>query len=144
MVKNKIMIPRGKSAYNMSVEEITNIFGEILDNIESRDIREKYLREEIERIKSDTYKDSELALMKKKLEEARDDLHRGFGISAEEDKKITEWIKNHELKDHGITSGTCHGAAGGGYTYEFCPTGLGTIGIIKCNCGKEFTFQNLW
>ena len=35
------------------------------------------------------------------------------------------------------------GCIGGRYSYEFVSTSIGVIGIVKCNCGAKFTFQDL-
>lgn len=54
----------------------------------------------------------------------------------------TEWIKKHNLKKHGSETVYC-GAIGGGMTYIFTPTSIGTVGKIRCSCGEEFCFRNL-
>lgn len=63
-------------------------------------------------------------------------------ILQEENKIITEWIKKHNLKKHGSETVYC-GAIGGGMTYIFTPTSIGTVGKIRCSCGEEFCFRNL-
>lgn len=35
------------------------------------------------------------------------------------------------------------GCIGGTYTYEFVPTGIGTVGTVKCSCGAAFKFQDI-
>ena len=131
--------------FRLDIDSLAKNFEEILDNIESREDENKYLREENKRLKDDAYKDTELAEMKKQLETARADLRRGFGISEKEDKKIKEWQQKHEEEVHGVKPDKIlyRGAAGGGYTYEFYPTGIGTFGTVKCSCGAKFDFQEL-
>lgn len=99
----------------------------------------EHLREENERIKSETYKDEELARLKKEYDQMSNDYYRGFPISEEEDKKINEWIKKQMEKHPGGL-----GAIGGRFIYEFIPTGIGTSGTIKdSSTGDTFNFQEL-
>lgn len=53
----KIMLPRGKSSYYMHSEEIANAMGQILDNIETRNTRIKYLEEENKKLKDEFFED---------------------------------------------------------------------------------------
>lgn len=64
-----------------------------------------------------------------------------FDITEDEQKAIDEWVEKHTQEKH--NGNTYSGAIGGRYTYEFTPTSIGTIGIIKCSCGDEFIFKNL-
>lgn len=99
----------------------------------------EYLQDKLNEVKSSAYKDKELAKMKAKYDLANADLRRGFPVSAEESKKITTWISEHEK-----TCNNQSGAIGGKYIYEFIPTGIGVVGTIKCShCNKEFTFKEL-
>lgn len=99
--------------------------------IESLQSENKLLKEEI-------YKDTELALMKSKYDEMKADYYRGFPISEKENIMIKKWIYEHEESHIGG-----HGVSGGKYEYIFTPTGIGTIGVLKCSCGKELVFQGL-
>ena len=100
---------------------------------------------ENERLKAETYKDEELKKWRDKYNEMREiyydvfeALNRGFEITEEEDKKIEEFVKEHD-KMHGYA-----GAVGGRYTYNFLPTSIGTAATIKCNsCEKTMTFREL-
>lgn len=96
------------------------------------------LQEENKKLREEHYKNEELQQMKERVEKAEKDLYRGFPITEEEDKRLKEWINNHE-KEH---SGG-HGCCGGKYTYIFLPTSIGTIGTVKCSCGKSFDFQEI-
>ena len=99
------------------------------------------LKTENEQLKSEHYKDEELQRLKKENEKLRRANLRGFPISEEENKKIAEWISEHEAKKHRLPPGTIRGGAiGGTYTYEFIPTSIGTFGTIKCYCGEKFEF----
>ena len=98
------------------------------------------------------YKDEYISSLKSKCESLQkekdkyEDLYNSsFQVSESEQKKIKKWIIDHEVKKHGQKKGEYHytGAAGGCYSYIFTPTGLGTIGSIKCSCGEEFTFTDM-
>lgn len=92
-------------------------------------------------------KDTELQKMKEELERVRADMYRGFPISAEEEKRIKEWQDKHDAEVHGLKTlkerVRAGGCIGGRYSYEFVSTSIGVIGIVKCNCGAKFTFQDL-
>ena len=64
-----------------------------------------------------------------------------FNISCEEMEKIREWKKEHIKNYH--NENHIEGAIGGRFSYEFIPTSLGEIGIIKCACGKDFCFRDI-
>lgn len=106
---------------------------------QEKTIRE--LNEEIDRLRSEHYKDEELKKMKAEVDMLAKQLERGFFISEEQDKKIKDWIEKHTKDKHAGSSYA--GAIGGRYEYTFIPTGLGVIGTIKCTCGDEFEFQTI-
>ena len=78
---NKLMLPKRKTRYSMSTEEMTGIMDQILDSVESRDNTIKYLREENEKLKNEAYKDEELQKMQEKLKRTSDALANSFQIS---------------------------------------------------------------
>lgn len=93
-------------------------------------------------------KDEELTKVREELKKCKDDMRRGFQISEDEQKDIQAWIRRHEEYAHGLKTleqrVLAHGCSGGGYTYMFYPTGIGTIGIVKCNaCGDAYEFQRI-
>ncbi len=143
---SKSMLPRARSYQYYNTDKISEILDEVVDNIKIRDSRIKYLEEENKKLKDETYKDSELAEMKEKYESMKKDLMRGFPISEKEERRIEQWRLKHEVEVHGRDTLekrlAAHGAADGGYTYEFYPCGIGIFGTIKCcNCGAKFDFQ---
>lgn len=111
------------------IDEHLNI---IKNNIMRRDETIDSLIEENKRLKDEHYKDEELAEMKKQLKTARSKLYLGFGITERESASIAQWKKNHELLAHSNPK-QHHGAAGGGYTYQFYPTSIGDFGKIICD-----------
>ena len=121
------------------MEDIKKTLQQVYDHYRMVCNRKDYLREEIEKVKSEKYADEEMSRLKSEYDRMKSDYYRGFPISEEEDKNIKEWIKNQQEKHPGIG-----GAAGGRFTYRFTPTGLGTVGtIIDGFTGDEFTFQEL-
>lgn len=110
-------------------------------HIEAVERRNKYLEEENKKLKDEHYKDEEIARLKEERDKAQKDMWRGFPISEEDDKKIKEWCKKHELEKHG--GKMRKGAIGGAYTYIFTPTSIGIVCTIKCFCGETFDFAGL-
>lgn len=99
----------------------------------------EYLREELNKVKDESFKDSELKKMKQELETMRKEYYRGFPISKSEEERIDEFMKKHNE-----IHGSYHGCSGGGFTYIFYPTAIGTSGVIRCDrCKEEFEFQKI-
>lgn len=121
------------------MEDIKKTLQKVYDHYRDVCNTNDYLRKENERLKSEVYKDEELAKMKSEYDRMKEDYFRGFPISEEEHKKINEWIDEQMKKHPGIG-----GAIGGRFTYEFLPTGIGTAGtIIDGFTGEKFNFQEL-
>lgn len=127
-------------------KQLNEAFQTIQDNIERLKRDNQMLREENNKLHDEIYKDNELNKMKTELDNLKKEYYRGFPISEDEQKQIIEWRKKHEAEVH-----NCYtlddrlrrgGTVGGGYTYEFIPTSIGIVGIIKCSCGAKFTFCN--
>ena len=122
-----------------TIHDLKSLLQEVYDHYRSVVKTNDYLKNEIEKVKSEKYADEELSKLKSEYDKMKSDYYRGFPISEEEDKNIKDWIKKQQEKNPG--SG---GAAGGRFTYKFTPTGLGTVGtIIDGFTGDEFTFQEL-
>lgn len=122
---------------NKKIEEVLQ---EIYDHYRAINSRNEYLLKEIAKVKEETYKDNELAEMKNKYDEMLADYHRGFAITKEESKKITEWMKEI-TKDEDFQT-KVGGAIGGRFKYEFIPTSIGVIGtVIDTFTNKKLTFQ---
>lgn len=70
-----------------------------------------------------------------------------FQFLMKKKKKIEEWKNNHDRYVHMIRSIddrlAIGGSIGGRYTYEFIPTSIGTIGVVKCHCGEQFVFRDI-
>lgn len=88
------------------------------------------VKKENGQLKSEHYKDEELLKLKEENSSLKKRLFRGFEITKEEDEKITDWAFNHDCLRPTLK-------------YEFTPTGIGIIGVVKCSCGKKLIFRDL-
>ena len=143
---SKTIIPKDAAWLFQNPEDIAKTMSGILSNIEARDKRIKYPEEENKKLKDEAFKDEELKRMQEKLKRTSDALMNSFQISKKEWDKIHEWKKQHEADVHGLHTLkeriSAHGAAGGGYSYEFHPTSIVTFGSVVCDrCGAKFQFQ---
>ena len=86
--------------------------------------------------------DKEIARLNEVIDEQKECLRFGFGVTRQENEVITAWLKKHNLESHG-SEYVNRGAIGGGITYSFAPTSIGTVGKIRCSCGEEFCFRDL-
>lgn len=122
--------------------DIKELLQEVYDHYRSVSLLNDNLRKENERLKSEAYKDEELAKMKAEYEKMKANYYRGFPISEEEDKKIKEWMeKQTEGEDFKTKIG---GAIGGRFTYQFICTSIGNIGtVIDSFTGEKLTFREL-
>ena len=129
------------------MHDVTQTLDAIKREFDSQNARIIYLQNQNKKLKEEHYKDTELQKMKEELERVRADMYRGFPISAEEEKRIKEWQDKHDAEVHGLKTlkerVSAGGCIGGRYSYEFVSTSIGVIGIVKCNCGAKFTFQDL-
>lgn len=61
---------------------------------------------------------------------------RTFELSQVEYDRYLEWRTTHYKQRHNGHAPYA-GAAGGGLSFEFTPTGLGTCKVVKCMCGES-------
>ena len=99
------------------------------------------LENELKKVKDETYKDTEIKRMKEELDNIQSERFYGFDISREEYEKINSWKNDWFNRKRG--GNHYMGASGGGFTYKFVPTGLGTSGKIIATDGEEFVFQEI-
>ena len=141
----------GKFVEIATVDEICT---SIRERIKSANHRADMAQEELQKIKDEKWKDTELQEMKTQMEEAKADMHRGFSISKSELEKIHTWKDQHWTNQHQASTNEARlkkmGAIGGSFTYEFNPTSIGTFGTIYCNSclfdaeasGQKFNYNN--
>lgn len=117
-------------------EDIAEAFESIKQSILWHKDSADTLREKVNYLESENYKDEELQNMKKQLQKMKEDYYRGFPMTKEQLDSILKWKKKHDATEHGNADGY-HGAIGGGYTYEFLPTSIGSFGTCFCNICKN-------
>lgn len=115
--------------FDAAIDIVQTLFEEANEEIDN-------LYKELAAIKEEKWRDKELQKIQKQLEDARSDMSRGFPITKDELEQINKWKKSHDTKIHKNSEGY-HGTAGGGYTYEFYPTGIGTFASCYCNTCRE-------
>ena len=104
--------------------------------------------EEIEELYSQHYNDPIIKQLQVEIKQLKDNKSKefDFNCTADEWNKIWAWTNKHTKEKHWDSVCDCptsSGTIGGRYSYEFTPTSIGTIGVVKCTCGDEFTFRNL-
>ena len=126
------------------MHDVVNALEAIKREFDAQNSRIIYLQNQNKKLKEEHYKDTELQEMKEELGRVKSDMYRGFPISEEENRRIEEWQNKHDAEVHGLKTlkERVHagGCIGGRYTYEFIPTSIITIGIVKCSCGEEYRF----
>lgn len=125
--------------YQKRIDDLTQIFKSQADIIERQS-------KMINRLESEHYKDDKIRELQEQIRDLRSEPNTMFHTSPDEWQKIDEWIDKHTKEKHWDSARNRpapSGIIGGRYSYEFTPTSIGTIGVIKCTCGDEFTFKNL-
>ena len=116
--------------YESCLEELANCIQETLDYAE----RQEEINEEL---KAENWKDDRLQEMKKKFDQMLADYCRGFPITEEWEKAISEWKDQHWTNVHNAPSLLSRlnkqGAIGGAFSYHFVPTSVGTSGVCRCD-----------
>lgn len=103
--------------------------------------KEEELAEDLREARLEIYEKEEMKRMKESYDSMRREISLGFPITEKEHDKIESWKKDwFKRKRNGDEY---MGTIGGGFTYSFMPTGIGTIGEIIAPDGEKFIFQNL-
>ena len=117
------------------------IIDELKKSIEWLQSRYDNAREAINKMKEDTYKDNELTKLKDEIKRLEEKTQYGFLISKEEHDAINDWKQDWiNRKNNGSAD---MGAIGGGFVYQFHPTGIGIVGRVIAPDGEEFKFREL-
>lgn len=91
---------------------------------------------DVEALRAENWKDEQLLAMRRSMQEAVDDMNRGFPITKSELDSIYTWMKQHDTFVHNNPH-QYHGASGGGFEFVFYPTGIGTAGDCICSSCKS-------
>lgn len=92
------------------------------------------LETQVKELNDKHFEETELGRLKEERDKFRKLYYQSFYLTDKEKENVEKWRKEHEKddKEH------CHYQ-----TYCFTPTELGVVGIVKCSCGKDYTFREL-
>lgn len=130
-IKDKQGYPKTIPCLDTS-DEIQEHLDVIKSNLEHKETVIAQLRNRIKELEDKHYQ-GKLKELIEELNKVRADARRGFPISAKEDEAIAAWKAEHDTNEHNNPN-QYHGASGGGYNYEFYPTGIGTF--FRCVCSS--------
>ena len=120
------------------LENLEESLNKIYDQYRHVLIENEHLLKENTFLKSEKYKDEELATMKEKYDKMYSDYYRGFPITAEQQHKVNEWM-NKQIEGFEDTKIGWHC-----FHYEFYPTSIGIAAYIVNDLTKEkFQFQEI-
>lgn len=111
--------------YEKCLEELGYTMQKVLDYAEK-------VEEENKRLNDEHWKDDRLQEMKEQYDRMMSEYVRGFPITKEEEKRISEWKEQHVNKRHNGNH-MRGGAIGGSWEYLFVPTSIGTSGVCRCD-----------
>lgn len=64
-----------------------------------------------------------------------------FSLDTTQRALLAKWLSEHD-KSCVFADRLKQGAAGGRLTYEFTPTSLGEVAMVKCACGEGYNLTN--
>ena len=117
------------------------IIDELKMSIEYKDTYINHLEKELEEAKSETFKDETIKKLQEENKRLKDELYLGFPVTKEEYERVQDWIGKWKAKHHYTLKDA--GSIGGGFTYKFIPTSIGTSGVVVAPNGDEFEFQEI-
>jgi hypothetical protein len=130
----------------MIFENTHKIIEELKTRFDQQENRIKYLEEQNKKLQEENWAEEKCQEMQSQYKAMQEDYYRGFPISKEENQKIQNWKKIHDATEHNADTlekrVKLEGASGGRFKYIFIPTSIGTVGYIKCSCGKDFCFRD--
>lgn len=128
---------KGIKQYN--IDKLYDIMEDIAVIIEQSETTKEIAEKKI----AEWNKDEEIQKLQNEIKELKAKKDNGitFYLTEKETKAISEWINKHIEEKHGGNSYA--GAIGGRFSYNFTPTSIGDIGVIKCSCGDSFCFREL-
>lgn len=115
-------------------ESIENILQTLQERFSRQEKEIELLRQENANLKSGIWQKEEMARLKYEYDKMKEDYHRGFPISKEEQSMIDEFMRKHK---------GYYGTIGGGFTYQFNPTSIGVSGTIIATNGDKLEFREL-
>lgn len=135
-----------KNGEFLRVEDLDTVCEQLRSIFDDQAAENSRLRENLQAITDEKWKDEELQKLKKERDEAFADMYRGFSITQLEQDKINTWKKEHDEKQHGLKTDMdrCRagGAIGGRYSFDFTGTGIGTFGTCYCGSCRSKAIEN--
>lgn len=129
------------------VLDVDSVCNNIRALVERSELQAANATKAYKELKEEKWRDEELQRMKEKLDEKTKDLHRGFGISKEEDAAIQAWKDQHYTNQHNApdieTRLRMQGVSGGLFSYVFLPTSIGVSGTCRCNACYRKALQEV-
>ena len=122
----------GGIPYLKDEKDIDEALNVIKENLTRARKTEKELREQLKEAKDAAYASKEMSEMKAELEKMRTELHLGFSMTAAENKAVALWQAKHDAEMHNNPN-QYHGCSGGGYSFVFYPTAIGTAADCVCD-----------
>lgn len=120
---------------SISLQECFEMIADYINEAEEIKTR---ANEKIKQYEEEINADVRVQELTAQLKKAKDDLYRGFGISENEEKAISDWKEKHDIEQHGLNTLDkklrAGGAISGRYHYEFHPTSIGVA--ADCICGS--------
>ena len=134
-----------ESGESLQVRDIDTVLKNLKYLYEDQQRSLERAKQKNKELEDEHWKDNALQEMKAALDESRDNLYRGFGISKEEQDAIHTWEDKHYTESHNAPDLHSRlkmgGAIGGSYEYEFCPTSIGTVGKVVCAACRNRAFR---
>lgn len=97
-----------------------------------------YLKDQIDKIKSETYKDSELQRLQQEIDNYKKVMKRSYVISESEMELINKFIKEHrKICENDENNKEKH------YVKEYIFSECGYYGYAVCNCGEKYNFREI-
>ena len=90
------------------------------------------LQKKFNEISEEKWRDNQLQEMRLEMEKAIQERNYGFPLTERQYNRAIDWQRKHDSEVHSNPEGY-HGASGGGFSYTFYPTGLGTTCRCFCN-----------
>ena len=112
------------------IEDAADVLKRIGKQYEEQEKEIKELKNKLNEYDAEVAKSETIQLMKHKIAQMHKKYYQTFYLTKEEHEEVREWMKNHNALIH---KNIGSGAIGGRYSYEFCPTGIGTFPTIYCN-----------
>lgn len=122
-------------------EDTNDILWELQHSIDHLKKNRDFWKDEYNKMKAETFKDEKIKELTTKIEELKLEMLYGFPITKNQHDRIQAWMNDWFDRKRG--GDRYIGASGGGFTYKFVPTAIGTSGVVIAPDGEKFEFQEI-